>query len=200
MVAVGHSQARLLFYEFAKTNRGRARSQGRGMHAAAHSRPVPPYIVQHMPVPPAGFPCITLPIRHPHPPACRDVYLLVKPREHIADFYARTPLQFDAATGQLCAARWGPAAAAAGCHARWLAGLAGSTPAASYRHCSLLILLLHCLLHLASPPTLFLSLLQAGRGGWCGGQYSCSAGGAGSTGQPVPLRRGGGGGPCRWAG
>lgn len=38
-------------------------------------------------------------------PACRDVYLLVKPREHIADFYARTPLQFDATTGKPCAAR-----------------------------------------------------------------------------------------------
>lgn len=37
-------------------------------------------------------------------PASRDVYLLVKPREHIRDFFVRTPLAFDA-QGRLAGAR-----------------------------------------------------------------------------------------------
>ena len=35
----------------------------------------------------------------------RDVYLLAKPHEHVSDFFATTPLELDAASGALTAAR-----------------------------------------------------------------------------------------------
>jgi len=59
----------------------------------------------HMYLPPAppGFCCLAS--RTGCLPARRDVYLLLKPRQHISDFFVKTPLKFDAESGELAAAR-----------------------------------------------------------------------------------------------
>ena len=93
MVAVGHTQAR---WAGACKQLHAVRCASYSTHPAAYTGTCCPPLHCGL-TPPNPVAAMA--------PACRDVYLLVKPREHIADFYARTPLQFDATTGKPCAAR-----------------------------------------------------------------------------------------------